>query len=420
MSAAASSATSVASGIDGAQGECRLAGAAAQVEDARARRQLQAARADPQVAAVAGIERHQQVVGVRHPVEARGERVWPFRFTPVPGRRTRTPVRGRRGTAAPPARSRAGSSAAAAPAAPHTAASLPASGTTARPAVTSQPGARDAVADCRVDGARGADRQCRAPRQGNEALLGAGIVARGKCEHLGHHGTQPVTRGARQRFAGPRAQVAEPGTREPGDRQVDPAEVPVFQHVAADVGELHGHAQLRRRLQCGIVAQREDVRHHQADRAGDAVAVAQQLGQVLVRGLLQVHAHAGEHLARVVPRHAGGGHHRAERVDDRVAGGGAAGDPLQLVVQRGQRRRPLRGRRAVDGVVRPAAPGVHHQRRAPAVARQQVGGEREALGAGGDAAPAFGRHLRGHRVAATRRLTERHPPAPVSRWRAPN
>src|SRR5215468_11610134 len=77
--------------------------------------------------------------------------------------------------------------------------------------------------------------------------------------------------------------------------EVDPAASRVFADVADDVGQLEGDAEVACVLTCGRVHVAEYLGRHQPDDAGDAMAVALELGEVEIAAALEVHRHAVDH-----------------------------------------------------------------------------------------------------------------------------
>ena len=83
-------------------------------------------------------------------------------------------------------------------------------------------------------------------------------------------------------------------------RQIDAPAPCIFADVADDVGQLEGHAEVVRVLQCLAVLETEDLCGEQANDAGDAVAIERQCLEVEVARLLQIHLHAVDDLQELL------------------------------------------------------------------------------------------------------------------------
>ncbi len=153
-----------------------------------------------------------------------------------------------------------------------------------------------ALADRRVDEAGAAHGQRRAPWQGGQAEIAGGVVARGLREEPGDGPLHRLAGRRREGRAERGPELAEAAAAEDVVGHVEPAELPVLVDVAADVGELHRHAQVGGVLQRRLVRDPEDVAHHQADGAGDAEAVREQVVERRVAMPVGIHPHAGEEL----------------------------------------------------------------------------------------------------------------------------
>ena len=134
-------------------------------------------------------------------------------------------------------------------------------------------------------------------------------------------------------------------------RQVDAAELPVLAHVSHDVDQLQRHAERRRPLD---VVRAVDRDARDPDRAGDAAAVAVELGEVGVAVLLGVLQAAVDEVVERAgrDRRSASARRRARRTSDRAqeprrarrpapAGARASRRPAA----RRRRRRPRGGRR---------------------------------------------------------------------------
>ena len=131
-------------------------------------------------------------------------------------------------------------------------------------------------------------------------------------------------RGGAARRAGPRA--APRGAAQQLVGQVDVPPLPVLHHVAADVGELHGHAEVSGMAQGPRVAHAHHVAHHEPDRARHAVAVEHQL----VHGLEAAELHV--HLAGLgaAPRRSSAGSAAARRLPGTRSGRGRRWAPPKI------------------------------------------------------------------------------------------
>ena len=72
--------------------------------------------------------------------------------------------------------------------------------------------------------------------------------------------------------------------------------IPVFTHVADDVGQLQRQPEPVRVVGRARIGLAEDARSDLADHAGDQMAVLLQVGEVEIAGLRQVHLAALDHL----------------------------------------------------------------------------------------------------------------------------
>ncbi len=183
--------------------------------------------------------------------------------------------------------------------------------------------------------------------------------------------------------------------------QVAPAEGPVLGDVPADVGELHGPAEVGRRLERTVVPETEDVAHHEPHHPGRPVAVAQ---QVFVRSepvTFGVHRHPREQLVEVEAGNAALSHHLPKGAGHRRQRSFTV-DEVELGAQAGQRRGSLDGRHLVDGVVHAPQVGVDDGGLVADRWGEQARGEVEALRVAGHDRPTFGHDgrvpwLRAHR-----------------------
>ena len=152
------------------------------------------------------------------------------------------------------------------------------------------------ASDAAIEPARDQHGPAGASRQKAHAGIAALVVALGDAEHLARHqadgfgigvATDQVVGGDAvdaEAFGG---QVHAPGLR-------------VFEHVARDVGELHGDAEVDGVSPRARVTDVEHGAHHQADRTRGPIAIAKELSV----GLEPDHAEVGRHAREQLAHHA--------------------------------------------------------------------------------------------------------------------
>ena len=135
------------------------------------------------------------------------------------------------------------------------------------------------TANLAIDTTGHADPRSRAQRQIGKTGKSAGVVVFSKVQ-------QPMTRltdafRIAQHFIG----LHSP---EPGSWQIAPVGASVFGNIPGDIGQLHGNTEIDRERSRSCTACAEYLTHHQADRSGDAVGVADQAVLINDAHLLQV------------------------------------------------------------------------------------------------------------------------------------
>src|SRR6266516_2197782 len=147
-------------------------------------------------------------------------------------------------------------------------------------------------------------------------------------------------------------------------RQVDAAELPVLAHVANDVDQLQRDAE---RLGALRVLRAVDGDAGDADGAGDVLAVAMQLLEVVVAVALRVHQAAVDEIVQGSGRNRKLGARVRKRDEDRIAGRAVVERRVELLEPG-----PFLGVRqlAVSDVVNAAREGVDRRDRAPLGPRQ--------------------------------------------------
>ena len=161
------------------------------------------------------------------------------------------------------------------------------------------------------------------------------------------------------------------GLGQPLGRQVDAAVGGVLDHVAGDVGELEGEAEVLGAAQGGEVVRlhAHHERHHHAHHARHVPAVVERVLDGLVAARRDVHGEAVEQLDGVAFGDVAGEGHALEGGEVGIVGGlagqRAPGLRVEPVQPRLRRLRAGRGHAvaellAVDHVVAVPAPGVEH------------------------------------------------------------
>ena len=207
-----------------------------------------------------------------------------------------------------------------------------------------------------------------------DAGKGAFIVAAGTVDLKAHQGVEggAAAAGEQVGFA-----VAEAGEFVGG--QIDAAAVGVFAEVAEDIGELHGDAELFG-VGEGVAAEADDVAHHQADDAGDAVAEQAEFGEVGVAGAFEVHAHTLDEFERVLLGEAGLAAGVFEQHQDGAVDGLAVHDGEELLAPGFELAAGgFHVRVLVDDVVGGAAEPVDAVGGLSQMRREEAGGEVEAF-----------------------------------------
>lgn len=172
--------------------------------------------------------------------------------------------------------------------------------------------------------------------------------------------------------------------------EVDASKAEVFGNIAQDIGALHGFSEGEGAGFLGGVLKAEDAGHHEADHAGDVVAIVFQFGFIEDGEGLAVQADAVEQIEQPMFRDSTGEGGVFERGEPRVGqvvgrGGGTGTDPLGKGTQCFRCGLGIGG--AVNGVVEVAAEGVESVGAAAFGGGKGDGGEVEAFGVvPGDAA----------------------------------
>ncbi len=227
-----------------------------------------------------------------------------------------------------------------------------------------------------VDEAGGADAGPAGERQAGDPRIGAPVERVRLRQQPRDNGGEPLVENGR----------GEPGIRvdplraHPGAGQVEPARPGILPHVAGDVGELHGNAEVAgpgQHLRPPLAHQQ---RHHGADGAGDPGRIGGQAAEILVEPPLAV---PGEAFQQCLWKGTGDAvlrHHGGQGPIGRMRRRCAGIDGVQPVPQPPQR---LRAGIEVDCVIGDPAPGVESGRRLGDGARQDTGGGVETLRAAG-------------------------------------
>ena len=158
--------------------------------------------------------------------------------------------------------------------------------------------------------------------------------------------------------------------RQPVARQIQPVAPRILTDVAGDVGELHGDAEIDRMAPGGRIGHAQHVAHHQPDRAGGAVRVAEQPGLVLDPDRAEIGQHG-------VDQRSGGLAIDAEAAEPAAEAGRRAASG-EIVADRAQGDRGGGAvRRLVGEIVDGAAGGVQRGGAREALAPEQPSGQAE-------------------------------------------
>jgi hypothetical protein len=172
----------------------------------------------------------------------------------------------------------------------------------------------------------------------------------------------------------------DPGFRKPGVREIDAASISVFDDVAGDVGELEREPEIAGPLQGRIVADAHDAGHHEADDAGDAVAVGERVGDRRVTPACDIHGEAVEVIEGEAFGNGVAPHHLAEGGEDGIGRpavesaarfGAQPCEPFSRVLNLVHRSRCKSQFLAVDDVVAVPAPGVEQHGIRPHPGREE-------------------------------------------------
>ncbi len=238
------------------------------------------------------------------------------------------------------------------------------------------------AADVGIEQRRGLDARAASPGQVGDAG-GAALVAMARLlEQAVDHGAQ------RRREYGlfqPRIRI-DPGLAHPRARQVEAAQARVLAHVAGDVGELHGDAELAGPRQRRARLHAHHAGHHRAHRTGHASGVGAHLGKVLVVAAIRIPFETLEQRAGPGAGYAIARHHRREGAIGGLLARCAGVDAVEAFVQVGQGAGVRAGSReggavprtgAVDAVVGQAAEGVQGTGGTRHLAREDSGSGQE-------------------------------------------
>jgi hypothetical protein len=151
----------------------------------------------------------------------------------------------------------------------------------------------EASPDATVQSAGDEDGPARACRKKAHAGVAAFVVVLGQGEHV----IDDDAHRARVGFGVDEVFRGDAIDGESVGRKVDAAGLGVFEHIARDVRELHGDAEVDRVTPGARVADAENGAHHETDGAGCAIAVADELAVGLEANDTEVRAHADEELA---------------------------------------------------------------------------------------------------------------------------
>ena len=163
----------------------------------------------------------------------------------------------------------------------------------------------------------------------------------------------------------------------------------ILGHIAGDVGELEGEAKVAGAVERVVVVgcDAHHHRHHHADRAGDVIAIAQQVGLAARAPVRGVEREAVDHVIGHGRRQPAFARDDAQRIEGRVAGRlrrqapGRSGRGSWPAVRLD--RRPIAMRAAmilpVGHVVAGAAPGIEQPDPLARGAVEQAAGERRKI-----------------------------------------
>ena len=118
----------------------------------------------------------------------------------------------------------------------------------------------------------------------------------------------------------------------PFGRQVDAAGLPILDHIARDVRELEGEAKVAGMVEQALIAGLEHASHHQADHAGDMVAVVERVPDAFVTPFRDIHREAVDERQRFMGGNGMAGADTPQRLEGRIG--------LDLAATGGDRRRP--------------------------------------------------------------------------------
>jgi hypothetical protein len=206
-----------------------------------------------------------------------------------------------------------------------------------------------------------------------DAVLGAIVEFLSGCQQPRGH---PRHRGCEVRRAQPGFDI-QAFFAQPLSGQVEAAVARVFTHVAGNVGQLHGHAQLAGAGQGVALPRAHHHRHHRAHGAGYTGTVGLHVGQGLVVASLGVPEEALEQAVEQGARHAVLAYHLGQRTVGCVGAGGAGVERIQPRLQAAHLG--LRVAAEIDGVVGDPAKAVQRRGRGTHAGRQQQRGGEEGL-----------------------------------------
>ena len=147
----------------------------------------------------------------------------------------------------------------------------------------------------------------------------------------------------------------------------------VLAHVADDVGELKGQAQVLRVDARAEITIAEDLDANKPDRRRDPVTVQAQLVEAAIALARQIHLNAVDDLIEIVPRDGKAANAIGQRARDRARGDTAI-NPLQLLAPARQQGRRFAHLLIVGDIIDEAAESVGRIKRAAALVGQQLEG----------------------------------------------